>query len=560
MPIIKASKLRMKLIQVILLFVLLCSKGTVLAQTQDSNYTKYRLYKQRLENEFMIRADPLTFPHYGTYIPAHKRNPHPGSANSGKIRWADAGHTIGFYLATLAAEYALFEHKTDTTGKNQCLKDLVNVLRTIERLDYLAEIRYNLGAEKLLKVGDSIIIPYPYPKGSLNGFFIRDDVSRVEIFTDNVPEFWRQKGIKTFEKTPGLSSDYGNQGEMSQDQVWNLLQGLALTQKLVKTNQAFMDGEGEYVTPDYWSQKIVYRIARAMQTKAIINLFGISIPFKIWSIVNPATGKIVHRGGKPIDLIFNARLFGYAMNKITNQKFGDLRYGLQPKIMLGLPLPGYKHFNDHAKLALATISQRQYAQSFDSLLYWCFRCAQSYNRGMPETYQKFSYVHFPLMYLILHKPEIDINNPFYQYFMSYIELRLNQAPKEGQWRGLYDINNDGKMNKHDHPEPFWSAGKRLVKPVGKDYILNKNDPAMQPGEYNGLDYMLLYNLFQIVKLQYFDNGKTEPDLLPYTFTGWQDEKGNLWKKVKKEDITIGDTIRNIHDQHFIDSYVKPGLR
>lgn len=508
------------------------------AQTPKLNEEKYHIYKQRLENFFLIKSDPLTFPHYGTYIPAHKRNPLPGFPNSGEIHWTDAGHTIGFYLATLATEYAIHTMKKDEAAKAKSLHDIVNVLRTIERLDYLAEIRYGSGSEELLKVGDSIIVPYPYPKGSLNGFFIRDDVSRIELFTDSAPEFYHKKDLHKFDQTPLLSSDYGNNCEMSQDQVWNYLQGLALTQVLVKTDKKFMDGEGEYVTPDYWAQKITARIAHAMQGEAIINVLGIKIPIKVWVIINPATGKIVRRGGKPIDLIFNARLFGYAMNQITEQKFGDLRYGLHPKLMLELPLPGHKHFNDHAKLALATISKRQYAESFDSLLYWCFRCAKSYNKGMPDSYQKFSYLHFPLMYLVLHNPKIDINNPFYHYFLSYIDLRLNQAPKEGQWRSLYDSNNDGKINKTDHPEPYWSAGKRLVKPVGKDYIINKNDPATQPWEYNGLDYMLLYNLFELTKLKYFNQNVKMHDTAIFQFKGWQDKNGKRWKKVKKRDITI----------------------
>lgn len=473
------------------------------AQTTQLNAEKYLIYKKKLENYFLIKSDPLSFPHYGTYIPAHKRNPFPGFPNSGQIHWTDAGHTIGFYLATLAAEYAIHEHKNNDVGKENCLKDIVNVLKTIERLDYLAEIRYESGSESLKKVGDSIIIPYPYPKGSLNGFFIRDDVTRIEIFENSIANFWSKKGIKTFEQTPFVSSDYWNHGEMSQDQVWNYLQGLALTQKLVKTDQKFMDGEGEYVTPDYWAQKIVARIAKTMHSEVILNVAGLKIPIKMWAIVNPATKKIVKRGGKPIDLVFNARLFGHAMNQITEMKFGDLRYGFRPKLKLKLPLPGYKHFNDHAKFALATIGNRQHAQTWDELLYWSKRCAKKYNKGMDKSYQKYTYIHFPLMYILLHSPEIDASSAEFSDFISYVRLRLDQAPKEGQWRSLYDLNEDGKKDKNDHPEPFWSAGKRLVKPAGKDYIINKNDPATQPWEYNGLDYMLLYNLHELVRTRYY---------------------------------------------------------
>ncbi|PLX20519.1 MAG: hypothetical protein C0599_08890 [Salinivirgaceae bacterium] len=481
--------------------IIILTHFNLIAQTLELNHEKYIIYKKKLETYFLIKKDPLTFPHYGTYIPAHKRNPFPGFENSGEIHWTDAGHTIGFYLASLATEYAIHDIKNDSAAKANCLIDIVNVLRTIERLDYLAEIRYDLGAEKLKKIDDSIIVEYPYPKGSLNGFFIRDDVTRIEIFTDSIPTFWRERGIKTFEKTPLVYCDYWKHGEMSQDQVWNYLQGLALTQKLVKTDRKFMDGEGEYVTPDYWSQKIVARIAKRMHSKVILNVAGLKIPIKMWAIVNPATKKIVKRGGKPIDLIFNARLFGEAMNEITEQKFGDLRYGIRPTLKLKLPLPGYKHFNDHAKLALATISNRQYAQSFDELLYWCNRCAKKYNNGLDETYQEYTYVHFPLLFILLHEPKIDFQKPAYRKFLNYIALRLNEAPTEGQWRSLYDTNSDGKINKKDHPEPFWSAGKRLVKPAGKDYIINKNDPATQPWEYNGLDYMLLYNLYELVQLK-----------------------------------------------------------
>src|SRR6056297_724594 len=95
-----------KYLKYVLLFSILLSCKTGISQGPSENHEKYKLYKAKLENHFLIKSDPLTFPHYGTYIPAQKRNPYDGFPNSGEIHWTDAGHTIGFYLATLVTEYA----------------------------------------------------------------------------------------------------------------------------------------------------------------------------------------------------------------------------------------------------------------------------------------------------------------------------------------------------------------------------------------------------------------------------------------------------------------------
>lgn len=513
------------------LFFLNSASNFVNGQTPQMNKQKYELYKDRLYSKFILIHDPLQYPPYGSWIPAHKRNPYSGFPTSQEIHWSDAGHTLGYFLATLATEYKTNTLNNNNLGKNECLNDMANVLRNLERLDYVAEYRYLHKDIPLWKLKDTTIYPYPYPKGYLNGFFIRDDI--------NHPEFPIKQLIKQpeFHNTPKRFSDYGKHDEMSQDQVWNLLQGLALCAKLVDNPQQFIDGEGQWVSISRWAQKIANRTINALQTNFSFTVFHLKIPLRLWAIINPITRNVTHRGGKPTDLILNARLFSTAAAQILNQE-DNSHYGFAPKIELSLPLKGYKHFNDHAKLALAVIGKTQYASSFDSILYWCHRCATSYNKDLPPDYQLFAYPHFPLMFLVLHEPKLDTQNYFYHYYLSYIEHRLNQAPMNGPWRGLFDENNDGKIDKDDHPEPFWSAGKRLVKPTGKDYTINPNDPATQPWEYNGLDYMLLYNLQELVKQKYFQTSPPTPLTEEFIFKGWQSDKGKMWKKLNKHDICI----------------------
>lgn len=478
----------------------------------------------------MIKTNPLTFPPYGANIPAHKRNPHEGYQNSGTIHWADAGHTIGYYLAVLATEYRLYSTQNSDDQCIICLNNIVNVLRTIERLDYMAEIRYKKQKPELWQFPDTTIVPYPYPAGSLNGFFIRDDVTFPEKTKQEIRKAY-DLSQPIFKETPKFTADYGRGDEMSQDQVWNLLQGLALVKKLVKNDKKFCDGTGEMVTVELWTQKITHRIIKSMQTRFIVHIAGIKCQLKLWSVINPVTNEIVKRGGKPEDLVFNAWFFARAANAIIDSTFESLHYGYDPKITLDLPMPGNKHFNDHAKLALSTISRTHYAASFDTLLYWCYRCAQDYNKKMPPSYRLFTYIHFPLMYLILHEPKLDTQNYFYHYYLSYIEKRLNEAPMHGPSSGF--------RNQKQSPELFWSSGKNLVKPTGKDFKQRKVTQTNSPREYNGLDYMLLYNLFELVRQKYFNDTVKLIHNLPYRYTGWQKPNGKKLKKVRSEDIITG---------------------
>lgn len=519
----------------IILLVYFVSISLVNGQTDRENTAKYYAYKTVLYNKFMFTHDPLQYPPHGSWIPAHKRNPHAGYSTSNEIHWADAGHTIGYLLATLATEYKLQLLNGATKNAEICAEDIANIFRSLERLDYLATFRYQQKAYPIWKLRDTIIYPYPYPQNALNGFFLRDDIGHPHF-----PEAQINKQPE-FNKTNKRFSDYGRNDEMSQDQVWNLLQGLALTAKLVESETTYIDGEGDKITLKKWAQKLTCRFIKAMQPQTSIEIFGIKIPIKLWSIYNPVTKKRVKRGGKPSDLMLNARLFSTAAAKICNIDPAQTKFGFEPNIELSLPLKGHKHFNDHAKLALAVIGKTQYASSFDSILYWCYRCAKSYNQKLPTDYQTFAYPHFPLMFLTLHNTHIDTHNYFYHLYMSYIELRLNQAPAEGPWRSLFDINNDEIIDKNDHPEPFWSAGKRLVKPTGKDYVINPNDPATMPWEYNGLDYMLLYNLFELTKLTHFQTAVPKKMHENYIYKGWKSSKGKPWKKTDANFVTVHPT-------------------
>jgi hypothetical protein len=233
--------------------------------------------------------------------------------------------------------------------------------------------------------------------------------------------------------------------------------------------------------------------------------------------------------------MLNAYLFAEAGNWITEQQWGDLHYNSINEPHHIYPLPITKHYNNHAKIALSCIGKLDWSESFESLTYWLYKIARYYNTHLGGDYSRFTFVHFPLMYIVLHDINISDDNYYFDYYMSYIERLLDMASVDGPSVGLYDINNDGTIGDYDYSSEFWgTAGKRLVKPVGMDLPDNYQSKHW---EYNGIDYMLLYNLYLLGLYSQDSNSLNITENFPTRYNGW--EGNGLTGGVDEDDITIG---------------------
>ena len=245
------------------------------------------------------------------------------------LKVGDGSSNLGYYLAVLATEYKLLQMSGQ--DRTKVVHELYCALNAINRLDYLAEpVWSGAGSE------------------NLNGYFIRDDIPQ-DFVTNNYAHFNysnsssdgngnaidAQGGLLTanrdntdphiYLQTPvnlnadrgfcsiiqngmyGTNSDYQNWQKdnannrdfaMSQDQVYALIVGLALTSALVDPNED--DNGTSFYNPGNFAfggnQSKLQQEAKDI-TRRIINYFknvtnGVGIP---WHIKDPG-GNLVLRG------------------------------------------------------------------------------------------------------------------------------------------------------------------------------------------------------------------------------------------------------------------------
>ena len=381
-----------------------------ISQTPEINLAKYWNYRQMLKTDFMMCSDPESLGHF---IPAENRHD-----LNGFLRWGDATWHMGHYLCVLATEYRLLkDNNQDVTATAD---ELLNLIYSLKRLDESAETYFG-GSE------------------DLNGFFIRDDVP--EDFHLNFP------GINT------IYSDFfadPTPSEMSQDQVWSQLVGLALVKKLV--DDPMINQEAKDLT---------WRIVDAMHYITEDDIY-------IWEIINPVTLEIVQSNDDVGGLCHG---FGEAATWITEQNchFGlsntDYKKSIfeaaQETIIFNIYFHPYNVFGIEALSAVGDINFTDYDSLYDWLVY---------------VYNETEYhIHFPLVHQLLH----GFDGTEMMDVTEFEEL-INSAPFDGPY--YYDVNNHS-------PDP-WNKVNLIACPW--------HDSEVFSGRYNGLDYMLLYNLYFLV--------------------------------------------------------------
>ncbi len=283
--------MRLKLLLLVFCgFMFICEKSY--SQTHELNHAKYWYYKHRLHHQYLTldegQGGGLIANQFGL---------------SGRMHYGDQTINLGIYLAVLALEYNLLATNDQDTYETR--KEIFFLLWAINRLD--------LNAESLFRPSYN---GEPNPNSSdLNGFFVRDDVD-IQFVLENYNKF--NNGIVTTQVQlvdPSLWSDFsdwssdeqlgytdlenfGGNSEMSHDQVYWLLFGLAMVNYYVPNNvhyindvgqvEIFQDGLSELADE---SVAILERIIGHCSGKS----FNASSWYP-WRILNPETNNPVKRG------------------------------------------------------------------------------------------------------------------------------------------------------------------------------------------------------------------------------------------------------------------------
>ena len=285
----------------------------------------------------------------------------------------------------------------------------------------------------------------------LNGFYIRDDVGRDEA---------------SQMKLQHVNSDYtyycgktdARRNAPSQDQAWASYLGFALIQKLVDDTLLYRE-----------VANLTARMVRGMQ-------WADANGREHWQIMNPVTGAVVQKEG-------DIQWLQYAHGEIGTRLSGQyLHTGRSDKpqwkntwnlLLQNVLLDRDGHFTWYGVMSMAAVLNDGAGRR--DCYSWLVQTCDKVVRRRPDLQQSLIFPHLPLINLVLHGTEGRTLLPKERY-----EEYLNAAPASGCITA--EVNGEEVRT----AVPWHSLS--LFCPWH----------TTETGDANMLDYMLLYNLFQLV--------------------------------------------------------------
>jgi hypothetical protein len=468
--------------------------------------------------------------------------PNDTTSDQNFISWGDGNNNMSHYLSVLATELWLL--KNNGQDYSITLKELYYAMLALERLDGYSEekIRWKqvLGpGDNGTKWSDSWMETNYIKDNDINGFALRNDVT---------PDFWRyyhgnlnKFNVANFSSNFSIDNKEHFMEENSQDVIEHTLEGLALVSKLTGTEsvanipcsfynalnyqgdlyiQSYLQQKGimnmSNVTFPYtptpqtinfslWAKDIVKRYISYMQngyrlpgtslSKCLTQLLGINIGCisTKWILLNPVTDAYVQEGsgdnfgvaaassgiiraGIDItgeDLRIND---GYHDNSLSDDTYNYVFKFPTTFIDWVLQNLNVKYDDDLTRSLACTGNILR-----DTTL--LYLRSLSYNNNPNNAQSRTVYEHLPIMNLALHYTNQywDPGNAVYNYDKIMYEDLLNSAPVDGP------ATNCGVLD--------WTSTSRCRWPQNLGKPCNGQTTPASYAEFNGLDYMMLHNLY-----------------------------------------------------------------
>jgi hypothetical protein len=465
-------KLYIKYIIIGLLVSLFLPPAFLKAQSPEENEEKYWNYRNKLRNDFMIGIGP----DMGQSIPASVRD-----TVSGALQWTDCTIAFGQYIGILAMEYRILDDASLSTAAT--VEELFYALWAMNRLDYHAESFFG-------------------GTPSLNGFFIRDDISEDSLDMEAVLAHLNQGLAEP--KISYLISDYMNieprNNEESIDQAILLITGLGLVVRCVPTEvvytknfqvQEFQDFETSLSRE---AENIITRIVNYMKEGDSVtvhpepddpNLYGIQGEAWDFYIKNPVTQIEVLRGANAFLLskgFTSAKYHFTRIESLTTDTMMEMVADTFFLILEDFIVPNDQDFKVINLNAMA--NYWPHGLQLDTT-YTNYNAQVLGPRSKSQSYEWIPMLQQLVFggtknYLMSAFPP---DTMFYDDPMAYYEYLINLAPAEGPY-------NYGNGN---YPNWEWSSTSRSIQPGRRGETNNGF-----PGNYDGLDYMLYYNMYRLL--------------------------------------------------------------
>ncbi|HBS87235.1 MAG: hypothetical protein A2W91_03375 [Bacteroidetes bacterium GWF2_38_335] len=436
--------------------------GWLVAQSPDENLKKYWNYRQRLEYFVSVGDQP------GESCIAAQRNFMSG--DKAVLRFGQHITYFGEYMGVVATEYLLL--KLENADVKSTLTELYYILEAYKRLDK-CESKF----------------PWNQKNDCLDGFAVRDDISAD--FIKRSPDLNRGQNEKisfdSLRKTapgkpgyvnrvcsPGCAdcacnsstklSELKKTNCVNQDDLCPLFTGLALVIKcLPDTLLTVIKNDGS---------KVKYQFCDTARMIMYLSVSYLSNEHKkygsdSWQLYRPDSTAIDWRNGgvtKYFSSAFIKLLEKYVPEKNVSEK-ASCFYRFFWQFLQIFPLPNNDNRSMTSHLAVVTDSWRFAGINTT--------CSGIRKQGMVDGWKPY--------YLLMWK---FLNDKKRRFNPAKAEKHLDLAPFNGPY--CYKQGEEIPGNKWSSSSRYWQSRKN-----------QKNGSAFFMGNYNGTDFLLLYNLYHL---------------------------------------------------------------
>jgi len=467
------------------------------------NLKKYKDYRERLKRFVLVSSN---YNETGTNIPAESI-----SEDESTISWDDGNGAFNQYISVLTTEYRLL--KNSNQNYTQTIRELYYALKSFDRLDVTAEAAYRE--------------THTQQSSDLNGFFIRNDINDL---------FWSK--YKNSGTEPYFSQNqaiYGDKQQNSLDNCVHYLESLALVNALLDNETVDgVDIDFKQLAKDI-TRRMIQNMQHPNEPIPVINFPGLKKIFSYtWYLKNDVTGMpLSAKYGSGLDgtMLYTSYGFAKAANRILGNKvFKEMRFSYEiskfllnhcvtdysfelevkrKAIMIPLPIFSFKDYTFYAtiigqkikvfhwlwlplftKVLSSQTSTWNLGQDDYKMRSLCATGnidivkKKSPYQVLIQKQQESSvlkFEHLPLLWAVV------MNNFSFirEEDRKNIKSLLDAAPPAGPYKFL-------KNGSVEYGSYEWSSPSRLIWP---DRLGDCNKPVT--GYFNGLDFMLLYNLYQL---------------------------------------------------------------
>jgi hypothetical protein len=503
--------------------LLVCLLAPAISQTGPNYLEKYWYYRERFKRFVFVSSN---YDEAGTNIPAEW-------IGGNRMGWDDGNHSLKTYISMLATEYRLLKDY----GQNYqtTIQELYYAIKSFERLDKTVEAAHRYSGSQY--------------EWDFNGSFARHDLT--EEFEakympggtyNNNQGYFESSLWRHFPDDPNYDIYYLN----SMDNCWNLMEAFSLVHTLVDNEivdgnlidfKALIEENVRNIFDNMTHNEVRYAIDEVGVIPVLLLPYAIRITSK-WYLEDAVTEELVYEGNgittrgerDPTSLFAS-----YGFEQVAHRILGEDLYNptqfsetfFKSGLLLMNPVGAYIAGHLIAEMCpgfTLNVDQEVYLRGLDwserlidfgpnlwgceeleqfEVVMWILRendheynlrtlCATGNISDVTGKHPydilidkqnygpKYPHEHLPLIWSILNNDYTKINQEDREYIQDLLDIAPNCGPHKYKTGGVLT-----------YEEYEWSSASRLNRPDQRGGDIE----CWPAGEFAGLDYMLLHNLF-----------------------------------------------------------------